>query len=413
MVARASRSGITMKIRIGSKVRLPVATVAAFVVFVAVGLVVGIPSLADATAMPTLSVSPSSAAVGEVVAVQFGPAGNGCGTPVFESSAGSNGGYVVLPYVGVGGSVTGISGVQDFVIPRTLTSPSTAPNVPVSPGSYKFSLTCDTSNAPATAQTVSVSFTVTAPNPQRFVGIAPSATGGGYWIAQAGGGVRNFGQAIDAGNLPSQGITPYGSVVGIASNSDGKGYWLTGTDGGVFSFGDAHFLGSIGGETLNQPVVGMASTPDGKGYWLVASDGGVFSFGDAHYFGSMGGEALNQPVVGMASTPDGKGYWLVASDGGVFSFGDAHYFGSMGGEALNQPIVGISGDPSTGGYWEVAADGGVFAFGAPFYGSTGNVHLNQPIVAIAGTASGLGYRFAAADGGIFDFGDAQFFGSAA
>ena len=257
--------------------------------------------------MPTLLVSPSSAAVGDVVTVQFGPAVNGCGTPVFESSAGSS----ALPYDGVGGSANGISGVEDFVIPRTLTSTSTGANVPVSPGSYEFSLICDTTNEPATAQSVSVPFTVTAPNPERFVGIAPSATGDGYWLAQAGGGVRNFGQAVDAGGLPSEGITPYGSVVGIASTSDGKGYWLTGTDGGVFSFGDAQDFGSIGGETLNQPVVGMASTPDGKGYWLVASDGGVFSFGDAQDFGSMAGKTLNQPVVGMASTPDGRatGWW--------------------------------------------------------------------------------------------------------
>jgi hypothetical protein len=402
-----------MKVRTGNKARLPMAAVAVCAVFTAAGLVVGMPSLAGATATPILSVSPTSGAVGAVVTVQFGPAGNGCGTPVFETAAGASGGYAILPYIGTGGGAAGISGVQDFVIPRTLTSPSNAANVPVSPGSYEFSLTCDTTNGPATAQAVSVPFTVTAPNPQRFVGIAPSGSGDGYWLAQAGGGVRNFGQAVDAGSLPSEGITPYGSVVGIASTSDGKGYWLTGTDGGVFSFGDAQFLGSIGGETLNQPVVGMASTPDGRGYWLVASDGGVFTFGDAHYFGSMGGKTLNQPVVGMASTPDGNGYWLVASDGGVFSFGDAHFFGSMGGKALNQPVVGISGDPSTGGYWEVAADGGVFAFGAPFYGSTGNVHLNQPIVAIVGSASGLGYRLAAADGGVFDFGDAQFFGSAA
>ena len=402
-----------MKIRIGAKVRVPLSAAAACAVLIAAGLVVGTSSLAEATVIPTLVVSPSSAAVGGVVAVRFGPAGNGCGTPVFESSAGSSGGSVTLPYVGVGGGATGISGVQAFVIPRTLTSRSTGASIPVAQGSYEFSLACDTTNAPGTGRSVSVPFTVAAPNPQRFVGIASSVPGDGYWLPQVGGGVRNFGQAVDAGSLASDGIAAYGSIVGMASTPGGQGYWLTGTDGGVFSFGDAHFLGSIGGETLNQPVVGMASTPDGKGYWLVASDGGVFSFGDARYLGSMGDKVLDQPVVGMASTPDGKGYWLVASDGGIFSFGDARYHGSMGGTALNQPIVGMAGDPSTGGYWEVAADGGVFAFGAPFFGSTGSVHLDQPIVGIAGTASGLGYRLAAADGGVFDFGDAQFFGSAA
>jgi hypothetical protein len=44
----------------------------------------------------------------------------------------------------------------------------------------------------------------------------------------------------------------------------------------------------------------MAVTPDGRGYWLVASDGGIFSFGDAPYLGSTGGQTLNEPIVGMA-----------------------------------------------------------------------------------------------------------------
>ena len=39
----------------------------------------------------------------------------------------------------------------------------------------------------------------------------------------------------------------------------------------------------------------------GGGYWLVASDGGVFAFGDARFIGSMGGERLNQPVVTLTS----------------------------------------------------------------------------------------------------------------
>ena len=76
-------------------------------------------------------------------------------------------------------------------------------------------------------------------------------------------------------------------------------------------FGDARFYGSMGGQTLDQPVVGMAATPDGHGYWLVASDGGIFAFGDAGFFGSTGGQLLDQPVVGMAPTPaaTATGWW--------------------------------------------------------------------------------------------------------
>jgi len=101
------------------------------------------------------------------------------------------------------------------------------------------------------------------------------------------------------------------------------------------AFGDAGFFGSMGGQTLAQPVVAMAPTPSGHGYWLVASDGGVFAFGDAGFFGSMGGRILSQPIVGIAVTPSGRGYWLVASDGGVFAFGDARFYGSMGGRILS------------------------------------------------------------------------------
>jgi hypothetical protein len=77
---------------------------------------------------------------------------------------------------------------------------------------------------------------------------------------------------------------------------------------------DARFYGSMGSETLNQPVVGIAPDPDGVGYWLVASDGGIFAF-DAEFSGSMGGRASNRPVIGAVAY--GAGYLMVASDGGV------------------------------------------------------------------------------------------------
>ena len=118
-------------------------------------------------------------------------------------------------------------------------------------------------------------------------------------------------------------ITLNRPIVGMAPTPTGHGYWLAASDGGIFSFGDAHFYGSTGAITLNRPIVGMAPTPTGHGYWLAASDGGIFSFGDAHFYGSTGAITLNRPIVGMAPTPTGHGYWLAASDGGIFSFGDA------------------------------------------------------------------------------------------
>jgi hypothetical protein len=192
------------------------------------------------------------------------------------------------------------------------------------------------------------------------------------------------------------------------------GYHLVASNGAVYSYGNAPFYGSMGGQTLNQPIVGTASTPGDGGYWLVASDGGIFSFGNAAFYGSMGGKSLNQPIVGIASTPDGRGYWEVASDGGIFAFGDAAFFGSMGGKSLNKPIVGIASTPDGQGYWEVASDGGIFAFGdATFSGSTGSLTLDKPIVSMAATNNGQGYWLVAADGGVFAFGNAGFHGTVA
>jgi hypothetical protein len=360
---------------------------------------------AGATAPPLLSITLTAGPVGTFVTVQYGPAGNGCGAPTFEAAVGPAGGLRIIPNAQD-------HGVLSFVIPRTLSSPSPNPNAPVVPGAYQFVLTCDTTNNPATALTVSVPFTVTLPA-SRFVAIATSSDGLGYWLARSDGDVLNYGTAGAFGSLTGQGITPFEPVVGVAPTPDDQGYWLVAADGGVFTYGDAHFYGSMGGEVLNAPVVGMATTGDGKGYWEVASDGGVFTYGDAHFYGSMGGKPLNEPIVGMASTADGTGYWLVAADGGVFAFGDAVFHGSLGGTHLNQPIAGIAADDVTGGYWLVASDGGVFALGTPYLGSMGGLQLNAPVSAISATPSSLGYRLVAADGGVFDFGDAQFLGAPA
>jgi peptidoglycan/xylan/chitin deacetylase (PgdA/CDA1 family) len=224
-----------------------------------------------------------------------------------------------------------------------------------------------------------------------YVGAA--ATGAGYWLVAADGGVFSSGVPF-LGSLPSLNVVPASPVVGMAATSDGGGYWLVAADGGVFSFGDAVFQGSMGGKPLNAPIVGMAATSDGGGYWLVAADGGVFSFGDAVFQGSMGGKPLNAPIVGIASDTGTSGYWLVAADGGVFGFGDAVFQGSMGGKPLNAPIVGIASDAGTSGYWLVATDGGVFAFDAPFLGCPEGATAALRFFAVLGAVRGSGYLVA-------------------
>ena len=45
----------------------------------------------------------------------------------------------------------------------------------------------------------------------------------------------------------------------MAPTADGGGYWLAAGDGGVFAFGDAPFYGSAA-TASSQPVVGIAGS---------------------------------------------------------------------------------------------------------------------------------------------------------
>ena len=241
------------------------------------------------------------------------------------------------------------------------------------------------------------------------VGMAATPDGGGYWLADAAGGVSPHGDAVSFGLMAGQALNS--PIAHIVATPDGKGYWLVAGDGGTFAFGDASFYGSMGGQRLNAHVVDLAPTKDGKGYWLVASDGGIFAFGDATFLGSMGGAHLNKPVVGIATT-DGGGYWLVATDGGIFSFGDAHFYGSTGAIALNKPVNGMAPTADGKGYWLVASDGGIFAFGdAAFHGSTGTTPPATPVVGMASnqTSSSPGYWLVDAAGQVFSY-NAGYFG---
>jgi hypothetical protein len=248
---------------------------------------------------------------------------------------------------------------------------------------------------------------------------ATPATPNGYWLTSADAGMFSYGDAKFVGSRGGQPLNE--PVVGMAENkADHLGYWQVASDGGIFSYGSAapRFFGSMGGQPLNKPIVGMAATPEGDGYWLVASDGGIFAFGTAasRFYGSMGGQPLNKPIVGMAVTPTGKGYWLVASDGGIFAFGDAvgRFYGSAGSLPLSSPVVGMEPTPAGDGYWLVAKDGGVFAYGAAsgrFFGSMAGKGVND-IVGMASMTNGLGYWLAGANGGVYPFGQAPAAGSA-
>ena len=375
---------------------------------------------------PTIVLSRSSGAVGDTVNLK----GNtGCATSrvtVGFDGPRTTGGY---PYVAVHVPVAanGAWSVHAYEIPDFLEGGASFLHAPVVPGAYTFVASSQC------GATVWAAFEVTgtfATQPaSRFVGMAPTKDGKGYWLAQKNGGVFSYGDAHFYGSLPAGpgglGITPAAPISGIAATPDGGGYWLVGEDGGVFSFGDAHFYGSLPGEGIHPygQIVGITPTPDAKGYWLIGADGGVFTFGDAGYYGGAGYDTGDSALVstsdgggyfrlwltgavygvgdatdpalqfspgmalhtsythwfsGMAETPDGKGLWRVGTDGGVFTLGDAPYDGSVPGLGITAaaPIVGIAATPDGGGYWLVGADGGVFSFGdAHFYGSAGESGL--------------------------------------
>src|SRR3954464_16000761 len=73
---------------------------------------------------------------------------------------------------------------------------------------------------------------------------------------------------------------PSGAPVGFAATPSGRGYWVVDAAGHGRSFGNARPHGDAP-PGLRQPVVAIAASRSGRGYWLVAADGGVFSFGDA------------------------------------------------------------------------------------------------------------------------------------
>jgi hypothetical protein len=63
----------------------------------------------------------------------------------------------------------------------------------------------------------------------------------------------------------SAGATPLNKpIVGIAPTASGKGYWLVASDGGIFSYGDAVFDRSGDGMHLNEPIVGIAAHPEAR-----------------------------------------------------------------------------------------------------------------------------------------------------
>ncbi len=124
--------------------------------------------------------------------------------------------------------------------------------------------------------------------------------GKGYYMVGSDGGVFSFGTAQFYGSMGGKVLNS--PVNGLVPDPDGKGYWLVASDGGVFAF-SAGFVGSVpgalpAGASLNAPINGMVAY--GDGYLMVATDGGIFNFSNLAFFGSLGADTLSNPIVAVA-----------------------------------------------------------------------------------------------------------------
>lgn len=201
-----------------------------------------------------------------------------------------------------------------------------------------------------------------------FRGIASRPQGDGFWITSAKGQVVAFGAAELGANTPSGGVDNIklnSPIISMAPSASGKGYYLLAADGGVFCLGDAQFFGSLGADGWNYPykVVAMAPHPSGTGYFVVRSNGEVWGFPQSLYDNMPALDAaghkdvrhikLNLPIVGLSPTPSGLGLWLVGKNA---------FYGSLGGKGVSD-IVGMCSTPSYQGYYLYSSSGKVYAFG--------------------------------------------------
>ncbi len=208
-----------------------------------------------------------------------------------------------------------------------------------------------------------------------------AAPAGGAWTVDAAGVVENYGGVYHLGDL--NGLDLNAPIVDIDVTASGQGYLLVAADGGVFAFGDAEFSGSAADLDLAAPVVGISIQADG--YWLAAADGGVFAYGTIPFYGSAGALNLAAPIVDIDAN-DADGYRLVGIDGGVFGFGEVEFYGSLGADLGGAEVVGIASHE--GGYWLAATDGTMTGFGTANTESLGLEEGQASLVDVGSTPEG-------------------------
>ena len=94
-----------------------------------------------------------------------------------------------------------------------------------------------------------------------MIGVAPTPTGQGYWIATSTGMVLTFGDAVDLGSPADLGEISHDPIVALSASRNTFGYWTAGTDGSVWAFGDTYFLGHAPVDSMIEPVIAFAAVP--------------------------------------------------------------------------------------------------------------------------------------------------------
>jgi hypothetical protein len=112
---------------------------------------------------------------------------------------------------------------------------------------------------------------------QPITGITTGPGGNGYRMVARDGGIFSFGSAPFYGSAVDRaaGLT---DVVGMAPSPTNLGYWIARANGTVYNFGDASDLPDYTAPS-NNPVAAIFSNPTAQGYALVLTDGTLVRFG--------------------------------------------------------------------------------------------------------------------------------------
>ena len=198
------------------------------------------------------------------------------------------------------------------------------------------------------------------------VAMANPGWGDGYLTLSRAGTVTAFGALTVLGDVSGK---QDGDAVDLAVSATGAGYWILMANGGIYPFGDARYFSSPRRAALGVAPVRMAARPQHDGYWVLLADGSVRGFGAAASLGGPG-TATGVPVD-LAPTASGAGYWVLLDTGEVAAFGDAPAKGGMASKNVRwaKPAAAIE-RVGADGYVISARDGGLYTFnGAPYFGS--------------------------------------------